>query len=111
MGGYDGQAILTLVSHLFHLLGNATESRSLAISSPNSYTTESASGKPQTRSISLTTGARLETFAWTLEPTISSLSDHLVEMHRKWPMAGCYFVLCKRGYLSMDCLPGIYRYQ
>ena len=33
MGGHDGQPIPKLVGHLLHLLGDATESRSLAISS------------------------------------------------------------------------------
>ena len=40
MGGHDGQPILKLVGHLLHLLGHATESRSLAISSLCLYNQE-----------------------------------------------------------------------
>ena len=63
MSGHDGQPILKLVGHLLHLLGHATESRSLSVSSLYCMLVQlgllvGCTKKPQIRSINLTTGIR-----------------------------------------------------
>ena len=66
MSGHDGQPIPKLVGHLLHLLhllGHATESRSLSVSSLYCMLVQlellvGCTKKPQIRSINLTTGIR-----------------------------------------------------
>ena len=57
MSGHDGQPIFKLVGHVLHLLGYATDHESCCLL-VHLGVPVGCTRKPQTRSISLTTGTR-----------------------------------------------------
>ena len=60
MSGHDGQPIPKLVGHVLHLLGHATESCCVQSMLVHLGVLVGCTRKPQTRSISLTTGTRAD---------------------------------------------------